>query len=79
MKYSFHNGGTIYFFNPIKDAYDVREGIKQNSLTFHTKLVKEFDRLDVFICNERGQIIVKSDKPSTHVPADWRKIVKRVK
>jgi hypothetical protein len=75
MYYSFHNSGTVYFFKPDKDAYDVRSGTKQSSLVFHSKLVNEANRLDVFICDNYGNIIVKSKRNPTHVPmAEWKRL-----
>lgn len=74
MYYSFHNSGTVYFFKPIKPAYDIRDGVKRTSLEFHTKLVNEADRPDVFICDDRGLMIVKSEKKTNHVPmAAWKR------
>jgi len=73
--YSFYNRGSVYFFKPEKPAYDVRVQKKQTALEFHIALVKEANDPSVFICNEYGQIIFKSDKPVSHVPmAEWKKL-----
>jgi fructose-1-phosphate kinase PfkB-like protein len=73
MNYSFHNSGTVYFFKPNKPAYDIRDGVKRTALEFHTMLVKEANRLDVFICDDHNNIIVKAEKNPKHVPmAEWK-------
>ena len=75
MYYSFHNSGTVYFFKPGKDAYDVRDGVKRSALEFHTRLVNDADRLDVFICDNHGNMIVKSKRNPTHMPmAKWKEL-----
>lgn len=79
MKYAFHNSGNVYQFNPGKPVYDIRDGVKRNALDFHTELVRERDTLDCFITDDKGNIIVKSKKPTTHKKADWRKFVKKIK
>ena len=74
MYYSFHNSGTVYFFKPAKPAYDIRDGVKRTALEFHTKLVLETNTPDMFICDERGQIIVKGAKNPSHIPmAEWKR------
>jgi hypothetical protein len=80
MQYSFHNSGRIYFFKPGKPAYDVREKIKLTALEFHTALVEELNRPDVFILDDRGNMIVKSAKPVSHVPmAEWKRLKEKNK
>jgi hypothetical protein len=68
MYYSFYNSGTVYFFKPGKPAYDIRDGVKRTALEFHTKLVQDANRVDCFVCNDHGQIVVKSAKNATHIP-----------
>lgn len=68
MYYSFYNSGTVYFFKPGKPAYDIRDGVKRTALEFHTKLVQDTNRLDCYICNDHGQIVVKAAKNPTHIP-----------
>jgi len=80
MKYDFYNAGNVYSFNPKRPVYDVREGgRKLTALEFHTELVKDADRTDCYICDEKGNIIVKSSKPVSHVRVDWRKGSKKKK
>jgi len=81
--YSFHNRGTIYFFNPEKTAYDIRVQKKQTALEFHTKLVRDADDPAVFILDDHGNMIVRSNKPVSHVPMAeyerWKKKNKKNK
>jgi hypothetical protein len=78
MNYSFYNSGTFYFFKPNRPAFDVREQKRMTALEFHTKLVKEANRPDVFICNEHGQIIVEGDVKPTHVPmAEYNRLFRK--
>jgi hypothetical protein len=81
MHYSFWNSGTVYFFKPGKPAYDIRDGVKRTALEFHTKLVVEADRTDVFIKDDRGNIIVQNMDPVTNKPratrtpmAEWKRM-----
>lgn len=68
--YSFHSRGSIYFFKPEKPAYDVRIQKKQTALEFHISLVKEANDPSVFICDDHGLMIHKSNKPVSHVPME---------
>lgn len=80
MKYEFYNSGTVFSFNPSRVVYDIRETNKKcNALDFHSELVREANRLDCFITDDKGKVIVKSNKPLTHIRADWRKVVKKKK
>jgi fructose-1-phosphate kinase PfkB-like protein len=75
MYYSFYNSGTVYFFKPGKPAYDIRDGVKRSALEFHTMLVNEANRVDVFILDDHGNMVVKSAKNPSHVPmAEWKKL-----
>lgn len=79
-KYTYFNSGNSYDFNPDKPIYDTREPDKRHTaLTYHMNLVKLFDDPSVFIVDDKGVIVFKSDKPVQHTVANWRKLIKSSK
>jgi hypothetical protein len=57
-KFEFSNGGTLYTFDPNRTVYDnLNDGKKITMLEFHLELVRHANRSDVFVINNRGEIV----------------------
>jgi hypothetical protein len=53
-RFTFHNQGTIAFFNPGKKSTDSRGNVT-TLLELHKELVRNASRKDVYILNNRGR------------------------
>jgi hypothetical protein len=57
-KFEFSNGGTLFSFDPNKPVYDnLKDGKKITWLELHLELVRIANRPDVFVINNRGEIV----------------------
>lgn len=70
MKYSFYNGGHIYFFKPYKPIYDIRNrGKKQTALEFHKELTDMYNDPGCYVVNNLGRVIYDHKNGDCDYPA----------
>ena len=59
MKYTFYNRGSVTSFNPVKMTYGT-DGKPVSMLEFHKELVRDANRRDVYITDQKGREVAVS-------------------